>query len=358
MKKILAVLSILLVVMSLSACAPKKTTYELALVTDIGTIDDKSFNQGAWEGVKQYADEKKITYQYYKPTKATTAAYVEAIGLAVDGGAKVVVTPGYMFAPAVFEAQSKYPNVKFVLLDADPHTEDYATFRIDSNVYAIYYAEEQSGFLAGYAAVKDGYTTLGFMGGMAVPAVVRFGHGFVQGAEAAAAELSVNVTVKYEYLNSFAPDPAHQTKAAGWYAEGVQVIFAAAGGAGLSVMAAADATTGAKVIGVDVDQSNLSNNVITSATKGLTTSVYAALTDYYAGTFKGGQIVTLDVTKNGVGLPMATSRFATFNQAAYDAIFAKLVSGEIVVKKDAAKVVDLVVPHVVVTVIGEETIPQ
>ncbi len=356
MKKIIAVLAILLVVVSLTACAKKveTPTYELALVTDIGTIDDKSFNQGAWEGVKKYADEKDITYNYYKPTEASTAAYVEAIGLAVDGGAKVVVTPGYMFAPAVFEAQSLYPEVKFVLLDADPHTEDYGTFRIDKNVYAIYYAEEQSGFLAGYAAVIDGYTSLGFMGGMAVPAVVRFGHGFVQGAEVAAVELGVEVTVKYEYLNSFAPDAAHQTKAAGWYSEGVEVIFAAAGGAGLSVMAAAEASTGAKVIGVDVDQSNLSTTVITSATKGLTSSVYAALTDFYANAFKGGTIVTLDVVKNGVGLPADLSRFTTFNKAKYDAIYAKLVSGAIVVKKDAAKVVDLVVPHVLVTVVGAE----
>jgi basic membrane protein A len=355
MKKIIAVLSILLIVVSLTACTKKEETptYELALVTDIGTIDDKSFNQGAWEGVVQYAEEKDITYNYYKPTEASTAAYVAAITLAVEGGAKVVVTPGYMFAPAVYEAQTMYPEVKFVLLDADPHTEDYATFKIESNVYAIYYAEEQSGFLAGYAAVIDGYTSLGFMGGMAVPAVVRFGHGFVQGAEVAATELNVPVTVKSEYLNRFAPDAAHQTKAAAWYSEGVEVIFAAAGGAGLSVMAAADAVS-AKVIGVDVDQSSNSASVITSATKGLTSSVYAALTDYYANTFKGGTIVTLDVTKDGVGLPMTSSKFTTFNQAKYDEVYAKLVAGTIVVKKDAAKVVDLVVPHVVVTVVGTE----
>ena len=354
MKKILAVLTVLLVVMSLSACAPKKTTYELALVTDIGTIDDKSFNQGAWEGVKQYADENDITYQYYKPTEASDAAYLAAIALAVEGGAKVVVTPGYMFAPAILEAQDLYPDVKFVLLDADPHNADYTELRIEDNVYSIYYAEEQSGFLAGYAAVIDGYTNLGFFGGMAVPAVVRFGHGFVQGAEVAAAEKGINVTVKYEYLNTFGPSADVQTKAAAWYAEGVEVIFAAAGGAGLSAMAAADATTNAKVIGVDVDQSNLSASVISSATKGLTTSVYGALTDYYAGTFKGGVIDTLDVAKDGVGLPMATSKFTVFNQAKYDEVFAKLVAGTIVVKKDAAKVVDLVVPHVVVTVIGAE----
>lgn len=356
MKKLLVILSALLVVLSLTACAPKEEepTYELALVTDIGTIDDKSFNQGAWEGVKQYAEENDITYQYYQPAEATTAAYVEAIGQAVEGGAKVVVTPGFMFAPAILEAQDLYPEVMFVLLDADPHDENYTEFRIEDNVYSIYYAEEQSGFLAGYAAVIDGYTSLGFMGGMAVPAVVRFGHGFVQGAEVAAVELGVDVTVKYEYLNSFAPDDAHKTKALGWYAEGVEVIFVAAGGAGLSVMAAADTLTDAKVIGVDVDQSNLSDSVITSAMKGLTTSVYEALVDFYADDFKGGVIDTLDVTKDGVGLPDDFSRFATFNKAKYDEIYAKLVNGTVVVKKDAAKVMDLVLTKVVITLIGSE----
>lgn len=339
MKKLLVLLSILLVVLGLTACTSTPATeeeteepigYEIALVTDIGTIDDKSFNQGAWEGVVAYAEENSLTYQYYKPAEATTVAYVAAITEAIDGGAKVVVTPGYMFAPAIYEAQTLYPDISFILLDADPHTEDYATFSIESNVYSVYYAEEQSGFLAGYAAVKDGYTELGFMGGMAVPAVVRFGYGFLQGADYAAQELGVQVAVNFKYLNSFAQDTAWATEAKSWYSEGTQVIFAAAGGAGLSVMAGAD-EVGAKVIGVDVDQSNLSESVITSAMKGLTSSVYAGLTDFYAGSFKGGQIVTLDVVVDGVGLPMDTSRFTTFTAADYDAIFAKLVDGTVVV---------------------------
>lgn len=359
MKKLLVLFAItFLTLSSLAACAPKEeveetTLYEIALVTDIGTIDDKSFNQGAWEGVVAYAEEKGLTYQYYQPVAATTAAYIEAITLAIEGGAKVVVTPGFMFAPAIFDAQDQFPDVSFILLDADPHTDDYSTFRIEKNVYSIYYAEEQSGYLAGFAAVKDGYTNLGFMGGMAVPAVVRFGHGFVQGAEAAAVELGVDVAIKYEYLNDFAPNDNHKVKALGWYSEGVEAIFVAAGGAGLSVMAAAE-EAGAKVIGVDVDQSNLSDSVITSAMKGLTTSVYGALTDFYAGSFKGGIIDTLDVSKNGVGLPFATSKFATFTQADYDAIYAKLVSGEVVVVKDALKVGDLPVTKTTVTLLGTE----
>lgn len=332
MKKLLVLFAIAFLTLgSLAACAPKEevkeepTGYELALVTDIGTIDDKSFNQGAWEGLKQYADENGVSYKYYQPTEKSTDAYVAAIELAVENGAKVVVTPGFLFEPAIFIAQDMFPEVKFILLDGFPQDGTYTEFRIEDNVYSVFYAEEQVGFLAGYAAVKDGYTNLGFMGGMAVPAVVRFGYGYVQGANYAAAELGVNVTVKYKYLGGFGPTPEYQTEAATWFQGGVQVIFAAAGGAGNSVMAAAEASDG-KVIGVDVDQSAESTTVITSAMKGLGTSVYLALDNYYKGSFKGGVIETLDVTVDGVSLPEDFSKFKNFTKADYDKIYAALVA--------------------------------
>lgn len=332
MKKLLVLFAIAFLSLgTLAACAPKEevkeepTGYELALVTDIGTIDDKSFNQGAWEGLKKYADENSVSYKYYQPTEKSTDAYVAAIELAVENGAKVVVTPGFLFEPAIFVAQDMFPEVKFILLDGFPQDGTYTEFRIEDNVYSVFYAEEQVGFLAGYAAVKDGYTNLGFMGGMAVPAVVRFGYGFVQGADAAAAELGVNVNVKYKYLGGFGPTPEYQTEAATWFQGGVEVIFAAAGGAGNSVMAAAEANNG-KVIGVDIDQSAESTTVLTSATKGLGISVYNALKDYYAGSFKGGESVSLGVDVDGVSLPSDFSRFTKFTEADYTAIYAKLVA--------------------------------
>ncbi len=348
MKKIISlILTSLFLVSSLVACTPATTsmgsstpvsstavssqasnTYELALVTDVGTIDDKSFNQGAWEGLEKYAKEKSITYKYYQPTEKTTDAYVATITLAVNGGAKVVVTPGFLFEPAIFKAQDLYPKVKFILLDGFPQDGTYTTFRIEKNVMSIFYAEQQSGFLAGYAAVKDGMRKLGFMGGMAVPAVIRFGYGFVQGAEYAAKELGLaknSVEIKYNYLGGFAPSPDYQTKAASWYNLGTEVIFAAAGGAGNSVMAAASAAS-KKVIGVDVDQSAESATVITSAMKMLGDSVYEAVKEYYAGTFQGGKSIILDAKAGGISLPKDFSKFKTFNQAAYDAIFAKLVN--------------------------------
>lgn len=346
MKKLLVLFAIaFLTLSSLAACAPKDeveepTGYELALVTDIGTIDDKSFNQGAWEGLKKYADENSISYKYYQPTEKSTDAYVAAIELAVENGAKVVVTPGFLFEPAIFIAQDMFPEVKFVLLDGFPQDGTYTEFRIEDNVYSVFYAEEQVGFLAGYAAVKDGYTNLGFMGGMAVPAVVRFGYGFVQGANYAAAELGITVNLKYKYLGGFGPTPEYQTEAATWFQGGTQVIFAAAGGAGNSVMAAAEANNG-KVIGVDIDQAAESTTVITSAMKGLGISVYDALADYYAGSFKGGVSVSLGVDVDGVSLPSDFSRFTTFKEADYTAIYEKLVADTDGVRSNIKKDTDV-----------------
>lgn len=343
MKKLFAVFAVVAFALTLSACKgdddkDTTTTYEIALVTDVGTIDDKSFNQGAWEGVKQYAEEKEISFKYYKPLEKSTTAYVDAIDLAVIGGAKVIVTPGYLFEPAVYVAQDKYPNVTFILLDGTPNNKNWETgtgeFRIEDNVYSIFYAEQESGFLAGYAAVKDGFRDLGFMGGMAVPAVIRFGYGFLQGAETAAAELGLSagdVNVKYKYLGDFGPKPEFKIEASSWYTTGTEVIFAAAGGAGNSVMRAAEDLTDKYVIGVDVDQNSESEKVITSAKKELANSVYQCLTAYYNDDdtfFKTGQSTTMDATNDGIGLPDDFSRFPgeEFTKTDYDALWTKFVA--------------------------------
>lgn len=358
MKKLLVlVLAIaLLSGLAVVTTACNRETFELALITDVGTINDKSFNQGAWEGLEQYAKDNDKTYKYYQPLAKTKEAYLDAIDLAVRGGAKVIVTPGFLFEPAIFEAQDLYPNVKFVLLDGFPQDGTYTDFRIEENVYSVFYAEEQSGFLAGYAAVKEGYRSLGFMGGMAVPAVVRFGYGFVQGANYAAVEegLADNaISIRYHYTGGFAATPEAQSKALAWYTAGTEVIFACGGAVGNSVMAAAE-TAEKKVIGVDVDQSAESTTVITSALKMLAVSVYDALEKYYADEFPGGESVTLAADVDGVGLPQDFSRFETFTQAMYDVVYLKLKNNEITLVKDkvgedSVAVGDLVAPKVVVT---------
>ncbi|WP_276980295.1 BMP family lipoprotein [Johnsonella ignava] len=308
--------------------------YELALITDVGTIDDKSFNQGSWEGLEKYAKEHNITHKYYKPAEKSDQACLDAIDLAVKGGAKVIVTPGFLFESPVYNAQTKYPNIKFILIDAEPKTADSA--EIKDNVLSIFYAEEQAGYLAGYAAVTEGYRELGFMGGLAVPAVVRFGYGYVQGADAAAKNLGLDkgaVKIKYTYVGNFDASPENQTKAAAWYNEGTECIFACGGGVGNSVMKAAE-TAQKVVIGVDVDQSVESETVITSAMKNLGDSVYSAIADYYDGKFEGGKKLTLTAKENGIELPMETSKFKKFTKDDYDKLYKGLQDGLIEVKKD------------------------
>ncbi|HBV88257.1 BMP family ABC transporter substrate-binding protein [Desulfosporosinus sp.] len=317
--------------------------FEIALITDKGNIDDKSFNQGSWEGVVEFAEANKVTHKYYKPEEASDAGYLAAIDLAVTGGAKVIVTPGFLFEVPIYEAQSKYPEVKFILLDGTPHTADYKTFKTNDNVASILYSEEEPGYLAGYAAVIDGMRKLGFMGGMAVPAVQAFGYGYLQGAEAAAEKLGLPagaISVTYHYTGDFAETDTNKATAKTMYQEGTEVIFACGGSVGKSVMSAA-AEAGKKVIGVDVDQRYDSETVITSATKGLGASVIQVLESIYKtdswSTF-AGKSTYFNASNDGVGLPTtiigqqdgnAFDRFKTFTKKDYDAIYASLANSSI-----------------------------
>lgn len=299
---------------------------EIAMIADGGTIDDRGFNQGTYEGVKQYGEEKGISYTYYKPVEKTTDAYLSAMELAIEGGAKIIVAPGFRFKEAMFIAQDTWPDKKFVLLDGIP--SDGKESKTADNTVGIQYAEEQAGFLAGYAAVKDGYKKLGFMGGVATPAVVRYGYGFIQGAEAAAKDLSLtDVEMNYYYTGTFDATPETQTLAATWYQNGTEIIFACGSGVGQSVMAAADASNGGKTIGVDIDWAEESETVVTSSMKALSGTVYQMLDKAYNNEFPGGQNITMNATNNGVELPMATSRFNTFSQDDYDAVYKKLADG-------------------------------
>ncbi len=313
--------------------ADASTGYEIALVTDKGNIDDKSFNQGSWEGVVAFAEANGISHQYYKPEEASDEGYLAAISLAVDGGAKVVVCPGFLFEVAVYNAQTMYPDVKFILLDGEPHTADYATFQTESNVACVMYAEEEAGYLAGYAAVMDGMRTLGFEGGMAVPAVVAFGYGYLQGIEDAATELGLedgSVKVFYHYTGDFAETDANKATAKAMFESGAEVIFGCGGSVGKSVMSAA-AEAGAKSIGVDVNQKADSETVITSATKGLGASVQAVLESIYSDSFDtyAGKTTYFSAANDGVGLPDDFERFTSFTKEQYDAVYATLVDGTV-----------------------------
>lgn len=359
-KRVIAAISLVAVMaMSLVGCGSGSNGEnqtkggEIALVTATGSIDDKSFNQGAWEGLKEYADKNSITYKYYKPVDQSATALEEAIKLSILGGAKIVVCPGYLFETPLFNLQDQYPDVTFMLLDGAP-TSAEGTQTIGQNVASYVYAEEEAGFLAGYAAVMDGYRNLGFMGGIAVPAVVRYGYGFVQGAEYAAKELGLDngaIGMKYTYVGNFDATPDNMVKASTWYNSGTEVIFACGGSVGNSVMSAAS-SVGKNVIGVDIDQASESETVITSAMKNISKTVYDAVEQYYNGSLVKGTLTTLNATTDSVLLPMATSKFKTFNEEQYNKIYSELESGNVTIlkDKDAETVKDLPLEKVTVVV--------
>ena len=327
---------------------PAADGYEIALVTDVGNIDDQSFNQYTWEGTKAWAEANGKTYNYYRPSEDSDEARAETIKTAIEKGAKVIVLPGFLFAGALNIVPQDYPDVTFIGIDmtskeTNPDYPDVA--EPFPNTVLISYQEEQSGYLAGYAAVKDGYTKLAYLGGMAVPAVIRYGEGFVQGANAAAAELgnAADVEIKYWYSGSFVPSDDIKTKTAGWYTEGTEIIFAAGGGIVFSAIASAEETANGKLIGVDVDQGGLNERVVTSAMKALANSVQLALQAWEDNGEKlpddyAGHGITFGVADDAIGLPTAEGswRFNQFTVDEYEAVLAKIKSGEIVISNDTA----------------------
>ena len=315
-----------------AAASGSKT--DVAFVTDVGNIDDQSFNQYTWQGVQDFCSANSLNANYYRPTEDSDAARLEQMDNAVNDGAKAIVVAGYLFGSSIAEAQAKYPDIQFLALDVS--TADLGDKTPTSNTALITYKEEQAGYLAGYAAVYDGYKELGFLGGMAVPAVIRYGYGFVQGADAAAKEIgATDVNIKYWYSGGFAATDEVKNKMDGWYSEGTEVVFACGGPVCQSCDAAAQAN-GGKMIGVDVDQSGQFDTVITSATKGLAESVNTALTDALNNGWKftdayAGKQTVLGAAENCVGLPMSTSKFTKFTQEQYDAMYAAIVDGSLVI---------------------------
>ena len=314
--------------------------YEVAFVTDVGQLKDKSFNQGTFDGVKLYAAENGLSYKYYQPAngdQATDDDRYDAMKAAVDGGAKVVVCAGFLQETALKKAAAEFSDVSFIFIDGYPVSDDDGNAL--ANVAGISFKEEQCGYFAGYAVVKEGYTKLGFTGGGGGtnPACCRYGYGFVEGANAAAAEMGVNVEVNYswEYGASFSASQELQAMASGWYETGTEIIFACGGSMFQSVAAAASANDAA-VVGVDVDQSFESDTVVTSAMKGLADATKWAIAKVYDGTWSeiGGKATSLGVNENAVGLPTATWSMTNYTVEEYEELFQKVVSGELTIDAD------------------------
>ena len=328
--------------------------YQVAFVTDVGQLKDKSFNQGTFDGVKLYAAANGLSYKYYQPangSEATDDRY-DAMKAAVEGGADVVVCAGYLQEAALRKAAIEYPDTPFVFIDGYPIQEQATEYDaagnalpndspVLTNVAGVAFQEQQAGYLAGYAAVKDGFTKLGFSGGGGGtnPACCRFGYGYVQGANAAALEKGITVDMNYswQYGSNFSASTDLQTMINGWYVNGTEIVFACGGSMFQSIVAAASANDG-YVIGVDVDQSGESEYVVTSAMKGLADAVQWAVAKVYDGTFDtiGGQQASLGVADNAVQLPTGADswRFETFTVEEYESLYQQMVDSTLVVDDD------------------------
>ncbi len=395
MKKYLALLLALVMSLSLFACGKKegddnkdkdKTKYKVAMITDYGDITDQSFNQTTYEACKAFAEKNNIEFKYYKPAGDNTADRVAMIESAVEEGFNVIVMPGYAFGGAIVEAAPQHKDVKFIALDVakgdlleagvakagekydyNPDNWELSKYVDMSNVYCAIYQEELCGYMAGYAAVKLGYKNLGFLGGMAVPAVVRYGYGFVQGVDAAAAELKLtDVKVNYIYGGQFFGDADITAVMDTWYNGGTEVVFACGGGIYTSAVDAAKKVNGAKVIGVDVDQAGVIAKyaagesadqatidgfkalTVTSAMKGLYPATFDTLTDVivkgnwdnYKGKIQNlGLVSGDDPTLNYVQIPMESTQWkdGAFTQDDYKAMVKNMFDGKITVSNDTTK---------------------
>ena len=407
MKKFLALTLALVMSLSLVACGDKKTddtktdepdqkteqpaenegAYKVAMITDYGDITDQSFNQTTYEACKAFAEDNSIEFSYFRPAGDNTADRVAMIEKAVDEGFNVIVMPGYAFGGAIVEAAPEFPDVKFIALDVaagdlletavakageaydyTPENWDLNKYVDMSNVYCAVYQEELCGYMAGYAAVKLGYKNLGFLGGMSVPAVVRYGYGFVQGVDAAAADMGLtDVKVNYIYGGQFFGDADITAVMDTWYQGGTEVVFACGGGIYTSAVDAAK-KVGAKVIGVDVDQAGViakyagvDGMTVTSAMKGLYPATYDTLTDVIVnGNWDKyvGKIATLglvsgtDPEANYVQIPMGdgTQWSDSFTQDDYKAMVKDMFDGKITVSNNTSSDVSAASFATVITV--------
>lgn len=361
MKKVF-LLFVLFLTLFLS-CSKKhnsNSTLRLALVTDVGDITDQSFNQTTYEACKEYSEKYDLDFKYYRAEVNTTDACVAAINKAIQEKRNVIVLPGFTFAEALVKVVDEYPDVKFIVLDVGKYAITNVVnslgkkdWELPNNAFCAVYAEEIAGFFAGYAAVKEGYTHLGFIGGMPVPAVVHYGYGFIQGVDKAAEEKKIesDVVVEYIYTGQFFSSPEITSLMDEWYFEkDVQVVFASGGGIWTSV-AESTAKAKTKMIGVDVDQSALINRYaegmcLTSAMKGLALTVKSCLCSIadntfdtvYAGKISNlGLVSATDIDANFVALPTKSWAMKNFSINDYRELVRNVFDGKIVISNDITK---------------------
>ncbi len=332
--------AVLLLALSISLVSA--SSLKVGMVTDAGTIDDKSFNQGTWEGVAKAGKVLKLDTKYLKPSGTTEADYLKEIGNLVDAGYNMVVCPGFKFETAIFQAQDKYKDAKFVLIDGAPHKGDGKAV-VKPNTVSIFFAEHESGFVSGVAtALQLKAGDVGFIGGMEIPPVQKYNWGFQQGVAYANAKLGTKITIKPEnviYQGTFNDVAAGQQLAAQMFDRGVKAIFCAAGGVGIGGINEAKSRVKAGkevwVVGVDVDQytdgiyEGTKSIILTSAMKKIDGAAFDMVKAAKSNKFPGGQTLIFNAQNDGVGIPNKNPNLSADVQNKVAAVFKQLKAGSI-----------------------------
>ncbi len=348
MKRFFALFTVVVVMIIMSGCGgpqeeqpEEQINYEIAMVTDAGMIMDGGYSEVAWTAISDFGADKGISHKYYKAAEASETAYKGAIDAAVDKGAKVIVADGYSFEDVVYRAQKEYKDVRFILIDAEPVNQESGETKIEDNTMAIMFASEEAGYLAGYSAVKDGKTQLGFVGQIKKPVIMDYGYGFLQGAEDAAREDGVTVNVKYRYCTSDEDRDDILKIANQWYQDGTEAIFACGSQVEQPVIESAELNEG-EVIAFETDKSSMSDRVMTSAVKDIDGALEKALQEYADDEFRGGETVQYNAENEGIRLEMENARFARFSESEYEDVLERLADGTVTVKKyDSGDISDL-----------------
>lgn len=305
--------------------------YEIAMVTDSGMIMDGGYSQTAWTAISDFGSKEGVSHKYYKAAEASEEAYKAAIDNAVDKGAKVIIADGDSFEDVVYKAQKEYKDVSFILIDAEPVDQKSGETKIGNNTHVVIFASEQAGYLAGYSAVKDGNTKLGFMGDSSNSVIMDYGYGFLQGAEAAAKDSETDVKVKYHYCTDEEDRDAILDRAGSWYEGGTEVIFACGNDTEQPVVEAAELAE-KRVIAFETDKHQMSDTIMTSAAKNIAKALESALEQYYDGEFPGGNITQYNAENDGIFIDMENARFDSFDKGDYKEVFGSLADGKTAVK--------------------------
>ncbi|MDD4850174.1 MAG: BMP family ABC transporter substrate-binding protein [Gemmiger sp.] len=301
---------------------------EIALVVDSNGLADGANNAAIWSGVQKFCENFGFIAKSYVAADDTPQAAEDALRTAAESSADMVVCIGAALETPLYNLQNNYPTTHYLMLDGEPHTEDYSSYTQSSAVHCVLFREEQAGYLAGYAAAAEGYTSIGFVGAEAVPDIVQYGAGFLQGAEAAAERSGAQVSVKYWYADTYQANDEIFTRVSGWYAENTQLVFACGGTLAESCADAAE-QNGGRVAAAGYNQAGLSGTVLTSAIKCVSRTVQNQLYTFYAGggtwsADAAGKTEQVGVSTQAVALPTTPWGFLNFTTEDYTTLYGKL----------------------------------